>query len=71
MKMIGVLLIVIGILMIILKEVNFTTKKEVADLGPIEIKKKEQHTVAWPLYAGIGIAACGVVVLAAGSRKTS
>jgi hypothetical protein len=71
MKLIGILLIVIGILMIILKEVNFTTKKEVADLGPVEIKKKEQHTLSWPLYAGIGIAACGVIVLVAGGRKTS
>ncbi|MBO9198813.1 MULTISPECIES: hypothetical protein [Niastella] len=71
MKLIGILLIVIGILMIILREVNFTTKKEVADLGPVEIKKKEQHTVAWPLYAGIGVAICGVVVLAGSSRKTA
>lgn len=71
MKLTGILLIVIGILMIILKEVNFTTQKEVADVGPLEVNKKEHHTVSWPLYAGIGIAACGVVVLVAGSRKTS
>ena len=71
MKLIGILLIVIGILMIVLREVNFTTKKEVADLGPIELNKKEKHSVAWPMYAGIGVAACGVVVLIAGGRKTS
>ncbi len=71
MKLIGILLIVIGILMVILKQVNFTTEKEVADLGPIELNKKEKHTVSWPLYAGIGLAACGVVVLVANGRKTS
>jgi drug/metabolite transporter (DMT)-like permease len=71
MKLIGILLIVIGILMIVLREVNFTTKKEVADLGPIELNKKEKHSVGWPMYAGIGVAACGVVVLIAGGRKTS
>jgi uncharacterized membrane protein YidH (DUF202 family) len=71
MKMIGILLIVIGLLLIVVREVNFTTKKEVADLGPIELNKKERHTVAWPLYAGIGVAAVGVVVLVAGSRKAT
>ena len=71
MKLIGILLIVVGILLIVLKEVNFTTEKEVADLGPIELNKKEKHTVAWPLYAGIGVAAIGAIVLIAGSRKTS
>jgi hypothetical protein len=70
MKMIGILLIVIGIAMIIIRQLNFTTKKEVADLGPIELNKKEKHSVAWPLYAGIGVAACGVIVLVA-SRKTT
>lgn len=71
MKLIGILLIVIGILLIVVREVNFTTKKEVADLGPIELNKKEKHSVAWPVYTGIGVAVCGVVVLVAGSRKTT
>jgi uncharacterized membrane protein YidH (DUF202 family) len=70
MKTLGIILIVIGIAMIIIRELNFTTEKEVADLGPIEINKKEQKRVAWPLYAGIGVAVCGVVVLLA-ARKTA
>jgi drug/metabolite transporter (DMT)-like permease len=71
MKALGIILIVIGIAMIIIREVNFTTEKEVADLGPIELNKKEQKRVAWPLYAGMAVAACGVVVLVAASRKTT
>ena len=72
MKTLGILLIVIGIAMIIIREVNFTTEKKVVDLGPIELNKKEKKTIAWPTYAGIGIAICGVGVLIAGTgRKTS
>lgn len=71
MKVLGIILIVIGIAMIIIRQVNFTTEKEVADLGPIELNKKEKHSVAWPTYAGIGIAVCGVVVLVAAARKTT
>jgi uncharacterized membrane protein YidH (DUF202 family) len=71
MKVLGIVLIVIGIAMLIFREVNFTTEKEVADLGPIELNKKEKKKVAWPTYAGIGVAACGVVILVAAARKTA
>jgi uncharacterized membrane protein YidH (DUF202 family) len=71
MKTLGIVLIIIGIAMIIFREVRFTKTEEIADLGPIELNKKEQKRVAWPTYAGIAVAVCGVVVLVAGSRKTA
>jgi uncharacterized membrane protein YidH (DUF202 family) len=71
MKALGIILIVVGIAMILLRSINFTTEKKVADLGPIELNKKEQKTVAWPTYAGIAVAVCGVVVLIATGRKTT
>lgn len=69
MKILGIVLLVIGIVMIIFQEVSFTQKKEVADLGPIELNKKEKKKVAWPTYAGIAVAVCGVVVLVSSGRK--
>jgi len=71
MKALGIILVIVGLAMIILREVNFTTEKKVAELGPIELNKKEQKTVAWPVVAGIGVAAVGVVVLIASARKTT
>jgi drug/metabolite transporter (DMT)-like permease len=72
MKLLGIILIVVGVAMLIIRQVNFTTEKKVADLGPIELNKKENKTVAWPLYAGIAIAVCGVVVLiASGNKRTT
>lgn len=69
MKAFGAILIVIGIVMIIFREVRFTKEEKVADLGPIELNKKESKKVAWPTYAGVAIAIGGVVVLLAGNRK--
>ena len=69
MKVFGIILIVLGIVMIVFREVTFTREKEVADLGPIELNKKEKKTVGWPVYAGIAVAVCGVVVLIASSGK--
>jgi hypothetical protein len=48
---------------------NFQTTKKVVDIGPIQVDKKENHSVGWPMYVG-GIAVlAGVAVLAMGSRK--
>ena len=43
-------------------------EKKVVDIGPIEINKKENKRVAWPLYAG-GIALIAGIVLVAVDKK--
>jgi hypothetical protein len=69
MKGVGIVLIVIGIVMMVFRSINFTEEKKVADLGPVEINKQENHTVNWPLYAGIVVTVAGVVVLLAGNKN--
>jgi UDP-N-acetylmuramyl pentapeptide phosphotransferase/UDP-N-acetylglucosamine-1-phosphate transferase len=69
MRVAAIILIVVGILMLIFKGINFTKEKKVVDIGPVEINKKEKHSVNWPLYAG-GIAiAAGAVMLFADKKK--
>jgi uncharacterized membrane protein YidH (DUF202 family) len=69
MKGIGIVLIIIGIVMIVFRSINFTQEKKVADVGPIEINKQENHSVNWPLYAGIVVTVAGVVVLLAANKN--
>jgi hypothetical protein len=69
MKVVGIILIVIGIAMVLIRGINFTTEEEVVDLGPVEINKKEKKAVSWPTYAGIAIAVTGAVILVTSSRK--
>lgn len=70
MKAAGIILIVVGILMLIFTNINFTTEKKVADIGPLEINKKENNTIAWPNWVG-GIAiAAGAVLLITNKRKS-
>ncbi|MEO6490743.1 MAG: hypothetical protein ABIO04_12440 [Ferruginibacter sp.] len=69
MRVFGIILIIAGMLMLIFRNFSFTEEKKVVDIGPIEINKKENKTVGWPLYAG-GIAiAAGIVVLVAAKKK--
>ena len=69
MKALGVSLIVAGVLMLIFKGFNFTREKKIVDIGPVEVNKQEQKTVAWPMYAGAIAVAAGAIVLIASRRQ--
>ena len=69
MKGIGIALIIIGIVMMVFRSINFTQEKKVADIGPLQINKQEEKTVNWPLYAGIIVTVAGVVVLVSANKN--
>jgi hypothetical protein len=62
--LVGVLLLVGGILGAVYGGFTYTEESHSADLGPVEISVDEERTVNIPLWAGIGAAALGAVVLA-------
>jgi uncharacterized membrane protein HdeD (DUF308 family) len=68
MKVAGIILIVVGILMFIFRGFSFTKEKEVVDLGPLEINKKEKQSIGWPVYAG-GIAVIAGIVMVVADKK--
>ncbi|HEX8680609.1 MAG TPA: DUF3185 domain-containing protein [Chthoniobacterales bacterium] len=69
---IGILLIVVGIIALAYGGfTSFTTKENVAKLGPVEINKQEEHKVPiGPIVGGLCLAG-GVVLLLVGNRKTA
>lgn len=71
MKSIGFILIIAGILMMVFRGFSVTTEKEVADIGPLEINKKENKWIGWPTYAGGVLVIVGVVMVVSGRKKTA
>lgn len=69
MKTFGIILIIAGIAMVLIRGFSVTTEKEVVDLGPLEVNKKENKWIGWPTYAGALIAIVGVVMVAADKKK--
>ncbi len=63
MKVVGWILIAIGIIMIIIKGVSIPENKTIINAGPIKVSKTEQHRYGWPTYAGGIIAVIGVVMV--------
>ena len=68
MRILGIILIIVGILMLIFTNISFTKEEKVVDVGPVEINKKEKHTIDWPNYAG-AIAVIGGIALVALDRR--
>jgi uncharacterized membrane protein len=68
----GIILIAIGIVLLAYGGyTSFTTKENVAKLGPIEINKHEEHPVPiGPILGGVCLAG-GIVLVLAGNRKTA
>lgn len=69
MKTFGIILIVVGIAMILIRGFSVTTEKEVVDLGPLEVDKKENKWIGWPTYAGAAVALIGVIMVVADKRR--
>ncbi|HEX7070761.1 MAG TPA: hypothetical protein VF190_08140 [Rhodothermales bacterium] len=69
MKLIGIILIVLGILGFALGGISFTKSEEVADLGPLEIEKEETHTFPIaPIASGAAVVA-GIALVVVGARQ--
>jgi uncharacterized membrane protein YidH (DUF202 family) len=69
MRTLGIVVVVVGILMIVFTSINFRTNKKVLDMGKVEVDKKENHRIGWPVYTGIVVCIAGVVILLAEKRR--
>jgi hypothetical protein len=68
----GIILIAIGIILLAYGGyTSYTTKENVAKLGPIEINKHEEHPVPiGPIIGGVCIVG-GIILLVTGNRNTA
>lgn len=69
MKTLGIILVIAGIAMILIRGFSVQTEKKVVDLGPVEVNKKENKWIGWPTYAGGLVAVIGVVLVVGANRK--
>jgi amino acid transporter len=71
MKILGIILIVLGIISFAYQGITYTKKEKIIDIGPIEATKEEKKTIPLPPILGGLLVAGGVIVLVAGSRKST
>jgi len=69
MKILGFILIGLGIIMMIYTGFNYVSTEKVVDLGPIEINAEKNHPVKWSPIVGIALIVGGIVVVAIDKKK--
>jgi hypothetical protein len=68
MKIIGVVLIVIGLVALVYGGIRYTTQKQEVDMGPIQIDKTEHHNIPLSPLVGVVSIAAGSALAFAGGR---
>ena len=71
MKLIGIVLIVLGIVGLAYGGFSWTTSEKVVDMGPVQVSRDKTQSLPLPPIAGAVCLVAGVVVLVAAGRQTS
>jgi len=69
MKKLGIVLIILGLILTVVTGFKFFTKKEVLDIGNVEINKSEPHRVNWSPYVGVAVMVIGGIMVFASRRN--
>lgn len=70
-SIVGILLIALGIVGLAYGGITYTRREKVIDIGPIEATAEKHERIPLPpIVGGLSLAA-GVILLVAGTRKTS
>ena len=66
----GIILVILGIVSLTYQGISYTTRRQVAQVGPLHATKEEHKTIPLPpVLGGLAIAG-GVVLLFAGKQPT-
>ena len=68
MRMIGIVLVVLGVLGVLWGGLSWTRKERVVDLGPVEINKETRESIPLPPIAGAVLLVAGVALIVGAKR---
>jgi len=67
-KLIGIVLIVVGVLVLAVGGIRYTTREKVLDIGPIQATADKQHNIPLSPIFGIAAVVGGIVLVVTDSR---
>jgi hypothetical protein len=65
----GIVLVVLGVAAFIVRQITYTDREEVLDIGPIEATAETEETVQVPPWLGGVLLGAGVIFIAVGSAR--
>jgi hypothetical protein len=71
MKILGIVLIVLGLIGVLYGGLTWTTKDKVVDLGPVQVTHDKTHEFPLPPVAGAVSLIVGTALLVMSGRRTA
>ncbi|HKW03189.1 MAG TPA: hypothetical protein VJN96_25410 [Vicinamibacterales bacterium] len=71
MKLLGIVLIVLGVVGVLYGGFTWTTKDKVVDLGPLEVSTEKTHSLPLPPIAGALSLIAGTALVVMSGRKSA
>jgi uncharacterized membrane protein YidH (DUF202 family) len=69
-RIIGIILIILGILGFAFGGISFTKKEKIVDLGPVEVQSEKKESIpVTPIASAVAVVA-GIILVAVGSKKS-
>jgi len=69
MKVVGIVLIVLGVIALVYQGITYTTREKIIDLGPLKAEVEKEKTIPLPPILGVVAIAGGVVLLVVSGRR--
>ena len=69
-KMLGIILIVLGLVGLVWGGFSYTTREKVVDIGPIHATREKTHNIPLAPIGGALALAGGIVLLVVGRKRT-
>jgi uncharacterized membrane protein YidH (DUF202 family) len=69
LKIVGIILIILGIVALIFGGISYTKTEKVIDLGPIEATAEKKKTIPLPPILGAIALVGGIALLIVGSKR--
>jgi uncharacterized membrane protein HdeD (DUF308 family) len=69
MKIVGIVLIVLGVIALAYGGITYTTREKVIDLGPIQATTERRETIPLPPVLGALALVGGIVLMIADARR--
>ena len=69
-RLIGIILIILGVIMLIWTGFTYTKKEKIINTGPIQVSADRQKMVSWPPYVG-GILLIGGIIITVTAKKNT
>jgi uncharacterized membrane protein YidH (DUF202 family) len=68
-RLLGLLLVVLGILAMVYGGFWYTKEEKAAEIGPLEVRVEKKERVNVPLWAGVALVVVGAVLVLSAPRE--